>query len=88
VGGGLGGVGVAVGRASDGGGVCNAIGAGAGGGQYRTVCGGGGGGVESVDDLLGLAAGVGGGRMVVVGRRDRVGSAGLAGLRGLRGLLP
>ena len=38
------------------------------------------GGVESVDDLLGLAAGVG---VVVVGRRRRVGSAGLGGLRGL-----
>lgn len=82
---GLGGVGVAVARASDGGGVCNAVGAGAGGGQYRTVGGGGGGGgVEGVDDLLGLAAGVGEG-VVVVGRRGRVGSA---GLRGLRGLLP
>ena len=83
---GLGGVGVAVRRASDGGRVCNAVGAGAGGGQYRTGSGGSGrGGVESVDDLLGLAAGVG---VVVVGRRERVGSAGLAGLRGLRGLLP
>ena len=78
---GLGGVGVAVARASDGGGVCNAVGAGAGGGQYRTVGGGGGGGgVEGVDDLLRLAAGVG---VVVVGRRERVGSAGLGGLRGL-----
>ena len=79
---GLDGVGVAVGRASDGGGVCNAVGAGAGGGQYRTGRGGGGGGggVEGVDDLLRLAAGVG---VVVVGRRERVGSAGLGGLRGL-----
>lgn len=81
----LGGVGVAVGWASDGGGVGNAVGAGAGGGQYRTVGGGGGGGVEGVDDLLRLAAGV---SVVVVGRRERVGSAGLAGLGGLRGLLP
>lgn len=81
---GLGGVGVAVGRASDGGGVCNAVGAGAGGGQYRTVGGSGGGGVEGVDDLLRLAADVGGGGgVVVVGRRGRVGSAGLGGLRGL-----
>jgi len=76
----LGGVGwVGVRRARDGGGVCNAVGAGASSGQYGTGGGGrggGGGGVESVDDLLGLAAGV-----VVVGRREGVGS-------GVRGLLP
>ena len=76
----LGGVGwVGVRRARDGG-VCNAVGAGASGGQCRTGGrgggGSGGGGVESVDDLLGLAAGV-----VVVGRREGVGS-------GVRGLLP
>jgi hypothetical protein len=83
---GLGGVGggVVVGRTSDGGGVCNAVGAGASGGQYRTECVGSVGLVKVVDDLLGLAALV----VVVVGRRVGVG-VGSTGLRlRLRGLLP